>query len=454
MGRAPKSRALGVWMNGERVGTWRLPNRGEPQFTYEEGWFSSPAFRSLSLSLPATPHGPTLRGERVTAFFDNLLPDSDAIRRRLKSRFRAPSTDAFDLLFAVGRDCAGAVQVLPPDDPPRGFDTIEAEPLDEAALERLLIRTVAAPRAMGPAEEEDLRLSIAGAQEKTALLRHRGRWCRPLGATPTTHIVKLPLGRLGGALDLDLAESVENEWLCGKILDAYGIPVARSEMHLFGAQKCLVVERFDRKLHSSRRYWLRLPQEDFCQATGTPNFAKYEAEGGPGMVQISQMLAQSENREEDLHTFFKAQVLFWALRAIDGHAKNFSIFLLPGDRYRLAPLYDVLSAWPVIGNGPNRLAPQKVKMAMAWQGRNRHYAAESVRRRHMEETGRRCGIGRDAGKLIDELIAQTPQVVAQVSAQIPPGLPARVAECVLRGLETSARRLEQEPAGGERLHAT
>lgn len=70
------------------------------------------------------------------------------------------------------------------------------------------------------------------------------------------------------------------------------------------------------------------------------------------------------------------------LRATDGHAKNFSLFLLPGGDYRLAPLYDVLSAWPVIGRGANRIPPQKVRMAMAWLGKQRHYAASTVQRRH------------------------------------------------------------------------
>lgn len=38
---------------------------------------------------------------------------------------------------------------------------------------------------LGLDEEDVFRISIAGAQEKTALLRHEGVWSRPLGLAPT-----------------------------------------------------------------------------------------------------------------------------------------------------------------------------------------------------------------------------------------------------------------------------
>ena len=108
MGRKSHSRSLSVWTNGERVGTWTLPTRGDIEFTYDAGWMSSPGGRPLSLSLPYTDEQ-ALKGERVQNFFDNLLPDSDAIRKRLATRFKTQTTGAFDLLQAIGRDCVGAV---------------------------------------------------------------------------------------------------------------------------------------------------------------------------------------------------------------------------------------------------------------------------------------------------------------------------------------------------------
>ncbi|MDQ6950645.1 MAG: HipA N-terminal domain-containing protein [Mariprofundales bacterium] len=184
---------------------------------------------SYSLSLPANPIGSAIKGERVTAFFDNLLPDSDSIRRQLQQKFSIPGSNAIDLLTAIGRDCVGAIQLLPEHESPHDVTKINADPLTERDIERVLSNTVAAPGVLGHFEEDDLRISIAGAQEKTALLWHQGRWCRPLGATPTTHIFKLPIGLVGNRM-ADMRTSVENEWLCSRILNAYGIATAQSEI--------------------------------------------------------------------------------------------------------------------------------------------------------------------------------------------------------------------------------
>jgi serine/threonine-protein kinase HipA len=127
----------------------------------------------------------------------------------------------------------------------------------------------------------------------------------------------------------------------------------------------LIVERFDRKKAPDGNYWLRLPQENMCQATGMPPSAKYETDGGPGMKTILELLRGSTRQDQDRRTFFKAQILFWMLAAIDGHAKNFSIFLERESTYRMTPLYDVLSAWPVIGTSANHLPRHDVMMAMA-----------------------------------------------------------------------------------------
>src|SRR5690606_7420199 len=156
------------------------------------------------------------------------------------------------------------------------------------------------------------RISIAGAQEKTALLRLDSQWCRPQGATPTTHIFKLPLGLVGN-LGFDMSESVENEWLCSRILHAYGLPVARTRVLQFEDMKVLTVERFDRAWwegKDGKRWLLRLPKEDMCQATGTPPHLKYESDGGPGIRTIMKLLATSSNPDHDRRIFFQAQVLF------------------------------------------------------------------------------------------------------------------------------------------------
>jgi len=443
MGRPTRTRSLAVWMNGERVGTWSLPARGAQTFTYAETWLQSRQFRPLSLSLPAGLGASALSGDAVESWFDNLLPDSEVIRRRAQTRFQTASTSAFDLLAAVGRDCAGAVQLLPPDQEPSGIDRIEARPLSDQEIGRRLRNVTAAPApgSLGP-ESDELRLSVAGAQEKTAFLLHDSQWCLPLGSTPTTHLFKLPMGVIGEG-QIDFSSSVENEWLCGRLLRAYGLPMASTEMARFDGERCLIVQRFDRRLHASGAYWLRLPTEDSCQATSTPAANKYENNGGPGTVVIAELLAQS-SEPSDLASFFKAQVLFWMLRAIDGHAKNFSFFLNPGGRFQLTPLYDVLSAWPVIGRGSGKWPQQKLKMAMAWLGeKGRNYKPLEITGRRMLLTAKRLGLG-DAETILNELIAQTPTVIDAVQAQLPADFPQNVAEPVFTGLQTSASQLQRE----------
>jgi serine/threonine-protein kinase HipA len=437
-------RSLAVWMNGERVGTWTLPARGGQEFRYDDTWLRSSQFRPLSLSLPAGLGAPALPGRAVESWFDNLLPDSDAIRRRAQTRFQAASTGAFDLLAAIGRDCAGAVQLLPPDQEPSGIDRIEARPLSEQEIGGRLRGITASPGPGSPgAASDELRLSVAGAQEKTAFLWHNGQWCLPLGSTPTTHLFKLPMGIIGEG-QIDFTTSVENEWLCSRILNAFGLPVAPTEMASFDGQRCLIVERFDRKLHASGAYWLRLPTEDCCQATATPAAHKYETNGGPGMVAIAELLAQSSERT-DLSMFFKAQVLFWMLRAIDGHAKNFSLFLNPGGRFQLTPLYDVLSAWPVIGRRAGQWPQQQLRMAMAWHGEKGRYTKPlEITGRRMLLTAKRLGLGDHAQVILSDLIAQAPGVVRAVRAQLPTGFPEGVADPVLSGLEASAAQLQRQ----------
>ena len=119
--------ALNVWMNGELVGVWRHGRTGSHVFRYEEGWLRSARARPLSLSMPIT-RDLQVTAAPVASYFENLLPDSTAIRKRIQTRYRTPSTEAFELLTAIGRDCVGAVQVLPERTEPAGFDRVDGEP--------------------------------------------------------------------------------------------------------------------------------------------------------------------------------------------------------------------------------------------------------------------------------------------------------------------------------------
>jgi serine/threonine-protein kinase HipA len=433
------SHSLAVWMNGERVGLWSAPP-GRPQtFCYDENWLGGESRRILSLSLPFTLGNEPLRGAAVANYFENLLPDNDQIRRRIQTRFSAGSGSAFDLLSAIGRDCVGAVQLLPVGQTHPEVKKIQSRRLDEAGVARAIRSTLSTGGGLVPADEDGFRFSIAGAQEKTALLYHKGHWCLPLGATPTTHILKLPLGLVGG-LAGDMRDSVENEWLCHRILKAYGLAVAHCELARFEEHRVLVVERFDRAPASG---WIaRLPQEDFCQALGCPPSAKYEMEGGPGMADVLRVLEGSSQAMADRRTFLRAQLLFWLLAATDGHAKNFSLFHERGGTYRLTPFYDVLSAWPIIGRGPNRIPWPKAKLAMAVRSKNAHWKLAEIHRRHWENLGRTSGLV-DGVAWIDEIIQLTPKVIEQVQDALPPDFPGSVVEAVCFGMREQVARLSR-----------
>lgn len=430
--------ALNAWMNGELVGTWTV-ERNTHAFAYAASWIVSPKARSLSLSLPITASR-EVRGDVVANYFDNLLPDNDRIRERLSRRFRTRGTGAFSLLEAIGRDCVGAVQLLPPDTEPIGWNRIDCEPLSERQIEKIL-RAVPADAGPGaPPQDDDLfRISIAGAQEKTAFTRHKGRWCRPHGATPTTHIFKLRLGLVGGSRRVDLSDSVQNEWVCAQIIAQLGLPVAPTTMARFGEEEVLIVERFDRAPMDGGRWIARLPQEDLCQALGVSPRRKYEADGGPGMAKCLQLLAGSADPQQDTLAFQLTQLAFWLMAATDGHAKNYSIFLQPGDSYVMTPLYDVLSMWPYFGNGPNRFNRRQAGLAMALRGRSAHYKLDTIQPRHWHQLAMKHG-GPAVWEAMQALVERVEPALMAVEGRLPANFPGRTWENIAKGMRSEANR--------------
>lgn len=440
---------LHIWMNGVPVGVWTTLRTGTPVLRYLETWAHSEEGRALSLSLPFTANLEH-RGDAVLHYFENLLPDSADIRRRLRRRFRARSDEAFDLLTAIGRDCVGAVQLLPPGAEPTGWNRIDAEPLKDRDVETILV-SVTSDAPLGQGDDDDFRISIAGAQEKTALLRMGGRWYRPHGATPTTHILKLPLGRVGN-MRADMTDSVENEWLCARILSALGIAMAQTEMAAFGDTKALVVTRFDRRWQSvaegaeqKARFkppegaWIaRLPQEDFCQALGIAPDRKYQSDGGPSVQDCLRVLGTSEAADEDRAVFALAQLAFWLLAATDGHAKNFSLRHRRGGRFSLTPLYDVLSAWPIIGDGQNHIAYPQARLAMAIRGeRNVHYRLRDIQPRHWQRLAATGGPG--VWERMKAMVDRVDGALDAVAAALPAGFPERIWAPISAGMRRHAQ---------------
>lgn len=435
------SAALGVWMNGEFVAHWKV-DRGAHTLTYAESWLRSDKMRSLSLSLPITA-AREIRGPAVANFFDNLLPDDERIRTRLARRFRTRDAEAFTLLEAIGRDCVGAIQLLPEGMEPIGWNRLDYDTMKDDNVRRV-IDAVPSDAVVGidDRDDESFRISLAGAQEKTALLRVGRRWCRPRGATPTTHIVKLPLGLVGGSRRVDLSDSVENEWLCARILRALGLPVANTEIASFAGRKVLVVERFDRAWVDANTWIVRLPQEDFCQSLALPNTRKYEGDGGPGMAASLKLLAGSSNADADRMTFALAQLAFWLLAATDGHAKNYSIFIARGDAYTMTPLYDVLSVWPYIGNGAHQIRGRSAGLAMALRSKNAHYALHTIQTRHWYGLALKAG-GQLVWKAMCELVQRVDGALAKVEARLPAAFPPRMWSAISKGMCAQVKQFEQ-----------
>jgi serine/threonine-protein kinase HipA len=426
---------LKVALNGIVVGELGKLKNGGITFQYEKNWLDRKGARPISLSMPL--QHKIYQGSVVYNFFDNLLPDNDVVKAHIQAKFHTPTTQPFDLLAQIGMDCVGALQLYPADVALPAVQHITAKPLTTPEITTIL-KGYQTGNPMGMNGIDDFRISLAGAQEKTGLLWYQNQWHKPFGSTPTSHIFKLPIGKLPH-VNIDLSESCENEWLCLRIADAYGLPVPHAHIGKFEDMKALIVERFDRRWSSDQSWLMRLPQEDMCQALGVAAGRKYEADGGPGIAQIMTFLLGSHQPSEDRERFFKAQVLFWMLAAIDGHAKNFSIFLAPAGRYQMAPLYDIISAYPLIKSKPS--AP-KVKMAMALYGQNKHYAWQEIQPRHFISTAKKVGfsVGR-AEEIMAEMKKNTDTVIESVLEQLPTDFPTHISEPILAGLRKQADKL-------------
>ncbi len=381
--------------------------RGRLQFSYEEAWRSFDGAFPLSLSLPLASR--THPHDAIESFFAGLLPDREEILTSWARRFET-SRNPFALLGHVGEDCPGAFQFVRQNrlGVRKAEQTLDVQWLTESNIGeriRVLHTDPSAWRAPGDTGQ----FSLGGAQAKTSLLFHEGRWGIPSGRTPTTHILKPPIPGLDG--------HVENEHICLELARALGLPVASSQVARFDGETVIVVERFDRAITSrmadaaaagaaswaataagaaaeksptgairapgaaaraaeasarahslrelaARRPILRLHQEDLCQALAVPPRHKYQNEGGPGPREIVDLLrTNSSQPESDVWTFVDALAFNWLIGGTDAHAKNYSVLHGGGGRVRLAPFYDMASVLPY-----EALASRDVRLSMRLGG--------------------------------------------------------------------------------------
>lgn len=433
MARRKTGVSLNVFLNSRLVGRLERATSGAISFHYAASWLEWDKALPVSLSLPLRES--RLTGSAVTAYLDNLLPDGEPVRRKIADRVHANGYDAATLLAAIGRDCVGALQFMPEGQDPGPAGNISGDAISDEEIARRLTELARAP--LGISEDDEFRISIAGAQEKTALLRIGGSWHLPHGTTATTHILKPQLGMLANGIDMSC--SVENEHFCMQFLSVLGMPAAKTEIVDFAGQRVLSIERFDRLWTKNGRL-LRLPQEDCCQALGVHPSTKYESEGGPGIAQILKILEGSDEAISDQRLFMQAQVVYWLLGATDGHAKNFSLRLMPGGRFYMTPLYDVMSAQPAVDAG--QLRQNNMKFAMA-VGSSRHYVVDKILPRHFRQVATRNGIP-DAtlDEIFTGLLREVPPAIEKTVAALPDGFPQHLVDSITTGIKARLRLFE------------
>ena len=429
MGRKRKGGVLEVYVGSSRIGIYSRAPNGSTAFRYSSEWLSNERSFPISLSMPLSDR--LWSGQQVNAYFDGLLPDDQVVREKIAAREQAESASSFDLLSVIGRDCVGALRFIPEGEFPGDPARMNYHPINDEEIAKRLVSLGTNPLGLR-LDDSDFRISLAGMQEKTAFLQVDGQWYLPSGSTPTSHIFKpeINYGPAGG----DFSDSLWNEWFCLAFCRALGLETAKAEVMHFDGNPAIVVERFDRLWRDGVLY--RLPQEDLCQALGVSPTRKYQSDGGPGIVDILALFNGAAIPREDRLTFMKAQIVFWLLAAIDGHAKNFSLFLTPGG-YRLTPLYDVMSATPY-----PELSAHKIKLAMA-MGNMRHYRIKEIQPRHFYQTAQKAGIGeQDMDDLMSDLLVGLDDAKVQVTALAKDaGMPEATKQLILDGVTRRARLL-------------
>jgi serine/threonine-protein kinase HipA len=328
--------SLGVYWDGVLVG--RLSPGAEHTREYSFDYMAR--HRAISLALPTTQTSFTSSQSRP--FFEALLPEG-TVREQIAAQLKLAATDSYSLLAALGRDCAGALQVM---EAKRLSEPASARWLDSSELDALIAELPSHPLGID-AGDERLRLSLAGVQRKAVLVRDdAGRFGQPLHGLPSTHILKPDL------TTGDYPAVALNEYFCMRLARDVGLPVANVELATIAERPCLIVERFDRDSTSAPAR--RLHQEDLCQALGiTPDF-KYQLPDWrlPSYEALGGLLDQHGTRPgADRLAIAEAAVFHFLVGNADAHAKNISL-LHHAEGVRLAPLYDIVSteAYPELNS--------------------------------------------------------------------------------------------------------
>lgn len=325
-----------MFMHGEVAARIAPDGKGGGSLRYDGTYRSNRDAVPLSLSLPMNvqDHSP----EATASWIGGLLPDNPRVLERwYANEGVSPPTPLGLLRTRVGRDCAGAARFVPEGD--------ESEVLGRGGSLKGLsdsdvakeMRSMAADLSYWLPDAEEAYFSLGGYQAKTALhLLDDGTWARPSGNTPTTHILK--------PSPTTQPEMAAVEHVCLDIARRLGLDAADSTLETYGGVKVCVISRYDRRRGGDG--WERVHQEDACQAMGLHPHLKYEAQGGPGIAQMGDLIRRSSARpREDIKSFRDTLLYYWLIVNRDAHARNYS-FLIEPSGVRLAPIYDPGSVLP------------------------------------------------------------------------------------------------------------
>ncbi len=322
---------LVVWYRTQRVGYLRRNATNQIGFDYDDTWRAN-GF-PISISLPLT-HGPFPATEATAhRFFANLLPEGDA-RARVVRELKLADSD-FDLLRAIGGECAGALSILPDNRLPDVEGEYQALS-DEALYELVTSKGRVHGERVGQGGELP-RLSLAGAQDKYAVLVRDGIIHLPRGEAPSTHIIKFAVDRYPHipAYEAVLTELARRVGLVTNPIEYHRLPPPR-DVHDY-----LIVQRYDRITDGGNVQ--RLHQEDLCQALGFGWERKYETDSGPSLATIYRLLQDvSSNPARDGLQLLQWQIFNLVAGNSDGHAKNLALLYHADGSIRLAPFYDLV----------------------------------------------------------------------------------------------------------------
>ena len=358
------SDALNVFFGEFLVGVLWLGEKRDFAFRYDPKWLTNDSAIPLSLSLPLRPEAFT--DDLARPFFSNLLPESE-LRRIIARKLGLSEKNDFALLEAVGGECAGAVSLLPHDE----LRLIRGSyrNLDDAQLNELISSLPKRPMLAG---ENQIRLSLAGAQNKLPVLFDGQQVSLPMGDAPSTHILKPPIPQY--------AHTVENEAFCMQLAERMGLTVPKVTI-LHMASPLYLIERYDRELDKQGEI-VRLHQEDFCQALRIPPDMKYEKEGGPSLGQCFDLVRHhSIQPVADLRQMLKWVAFNYLIGNADAHAKNIAL-MLTAEGPKLAPFYDLMCtvAYPELTD----------RLAMKIGGEDR---PKWIFQRHWERFAEEIGVG-------------------------------------------------------------